>query len=101
MSVKYARYKMKQYKATFSGRVQGVGFRFTAVEIARRFSGLTGYVKNLPSGRVEVVAECDKETFQPFIKAIQESSLGQYIEDVTYEENQIRERTYSTFEINV
>jgi acylphosphatase len=39
-----------------SGRVQGVGFRYFAQDVARR-EGLTGLVRNLPDGRVEVVAE--------------------------------------------
>lgn len=37
----------------FSGRVQGVGFRFTAQGLAKTL-GLTGYVKNLYDGRVEM-----------------------------------------------
>jgi acylphosphatase len=39
-----------------SGRVQGVGFRFSARDEATRL-GLTGWVRNLPSGEVEMVAE--------------------------------------------
>ncbi len=42
--------------AYFSGRVQGVGFRYTAISQAQD-AGVTGYVKNLRDGRVEVVAE--------------------------------------------
>jgi acylphosphatase len=42
-----------------SGRVQGVGFRFFVQNIARH-EGLTGRVRNLPDGRVEVVAEGDE-----------------------------------------
>jgi acylphosphatase len=44
-----------------SGRVQGVGFRFFTQDIARR-EGLTGIVRNLADGRVEVVAEGDDES---------------------------------------
>jgi acylphosphatase len=40
----------------YSGRVQGVGFRYTAKRIADRH-GLSGFVRNLPDGRVELVAE--------------------------------------------
>ena len=39
----------------FTGRVQGVGFRYTAQSIARRHP-VTGYVRNLPDGTVELVA---------------------------------------------
>jgi acylphosphatase len=40
----------------FAGRVQGVGFRATAVSIAGRYQ-VSGYVENLPDGRVRLVAE--------------------------------------------
>ena len=40
----------------FSGRVQGVGFRYTTQNIAQQFN-VAGYVRNLPDGRVEVVME--------------------------------------------
>ena len=40
----------------FSGRVQQVGFRYTAHTLARRL-GLSGWVKNLPDGRVEMEAQ--------------------------------------------
>jgi acylphosphatase len=43
-------------RVLYSGRVQGVGFRFTARQIAQGFD-VTGYVRNLPDGRVELVAE--------------------------------------------
>ena len=46
----------------FSGRVQGVGFRYTACHIARHFT-VTGYVRNLPDGRVELLAEGNPEEF--------------------------------------
>ena len=46
-----------------SGRVQGVGFRYFIQDIARR-EGLTGFVRNLPDGRVEVVAEGDDESLR-------------------------------------
>jgi acylphosphatase len=40
----------------FSGRVQGVGFRYTVQNLAMQYNVL-GYVRNLPDGRVEIVME--------------------------------------------
>ena len=69
----------------FIGRVQGVGFRFTAFNIAKR-SEITGYVKNTPDGSVEMLAQgypqdikdCIddiKETFQGSIRKITEDQI--------------------------
>ncbi len=63
----------------FSGRVQGVGFRYTTRRISRAHR-VSGYVRNLPDGRVEVVAEGDRVEVAGFIKHIVESMDG-YIRD--------------------
>ena len=47
---------LRQLRMTVSGRVQGVGFRFTARDEAQDL-GLKGWVRNCPSGEVEIVAE--------------------------------------------
>ena len=46
-----------------SGRVQGVGFRFSAYDKAKEFA-LAGWVRNLGSGEVEIVAEGRQENLQ-------------------------------------
>jgi acylphosphatase len=48
-----------------SGRVQGVGFRYFVLEAAES-EGLSGWVKNLPDGRVEVLAEGEREAVERF-----------------------------------
>src|SRR4051812_32863507 len=53
----------------YSGRVQGVGFRATAVEIAKDYP-VTGWVKNLPDGRVQLLAEGPAEAVDKFLKAV-------------------------------
>lgn len=53
----------------FTGRVQGVGFRATAAEIARRHS-VTGWVKNLPDGRVELWAEGSRAEVEGFLGSV-------------------------------
>ncbi len=59
----------------FSGRIQGVGFRFTALNIANR-CGLTGYVRNLPDGDVEMLAHGMAEMIDNCIRDLQDSFVG-------------------------
>jgi acylphosphatase len=50
-----------------SGQVQGVGFRFSTVNEAKR-NGVTGWVRNLPDGRVEAVFEGSKDAVENMIQ---------------------------------
>jgi len=63
----------------YCGSVQGVGFRFTARGLAQRFA-VTGYVRNLPDGRVEVLACGDKKEVQAYLEALR-NSMRDYIAD--------------------
>jgi len=58
-----------------SGVVQGVGFRFFAVRAASRH-GVSGFVRNLPDGRVEVEAEGPREMVLGFIAEMQRGPAG-------------------------
>ena len=62
----------------YTGRVQGVGFRYTAQHVAKG-SAVAGYVRNLPSGDVELVAEGEAEEVDAFLAAISRQMAG-YIE---------------------
>jgi acylphosphatase len=53
----------------YEGQVQGVGFRMTARRLSTGFP-VAGYVKNLPDGRVELVAEGDPSSLIAFLTAI-------------------------------
>ena len=53
------------------GHVQGVGFRFFAERVASRL-GLTGYVRNLPDGRVEAYAEGNTASLEQFLAKMRE-----------------------------
>ena len=57
-----------------SGEVQGVGFRYSAKYAARRL-GLTGYVRNLYDGRVEVEVQGDRELISMFLSEIDAGSF--------------------------
>jgi acylphosphatase len=60
--------------------VQGVGFRYTVKTVASGFE-VTGRIKNLPDGRVELEAEGTKDELLAFQQAIRESGLEQFIRD--------------------
>jgi acylphosphatase len=70
----------------FSGRVQGVGFRFAALNVANRY-GLTGYVRNMPDGDVEMLVQGPAEMIDNCIRDLQDSFVGTIshidIEDAT------------------
>jgi acylphosphatase len=63
----------------YSGRVQGVGFRYTAKTVALGYE-VTGRVRNLSDGRVELIAEGQKDELEAFQVAIRESGLGSLID---------------------
>ena len=69
---------MKTIKALYEGRVQGVGFRWTVKQHARGFD-VAGSVKNLPDGRVELIAQGDSEEVMGFLEAIRRSDLAGHI----------------------
>ena len=64
----------------FSGQVQGVGFRYTAKTVATGFE-ITGIVRNLPDGRVELVAEGRREELDAFRAALHDAGLAGFIRD--------------------
>ena len=75
---------MLRYRIVFKGRVQGVGFRFTTERVARNL-GITGWVRNLPSGGVETVAEAEEKKLKAFLAQIR-AEFGDYIYDYTCNE---------------
>ncbi|MFO0788053.1 MAG: acylphosphatase [Pirellulales bacterium] len=67
---------MQRATVHYSGHVQGVGFRYTTNSIAREFD-VTGYVRNLPDRRVELVAEGEPAEVSAFLAAVREQFSGQ------------------------
>ena len=59
----------------FTGRVQGVGFRYQALQVAKGFE-VSGFVQNLPDGRVLLEAEGTAAEVREFIAAVQERMEG-------------------------
>ena len=62
----------------YEGNVQGVGFRWSVRNVAKGFD-VTGFVKNLRDGRVELQAAGDEEEVRAFLEAILRSELRAHI----------------------
>lgn len=73
----------KQIHAYYTGRVQGVGFRFTAEDVANDL-GVFGWVRNLRDGRVEIVAQGEEDALKDFLARIKQY-FSRYIQDVNVE----------------
>jgi acylphosphatase len=70
-------------EAHFAGRVQGVGFRYAARQIAQGYE-VTGRVSNLPDGRVHLIAEGVEAEVRDFLREIQ-SQLIHHIKETKME----------------
>ena len=66
---------MIQRTSYFSGNVQGVGLRYTAQHVARGFN-LTGTVRNLSDGRVELIAEGEEKEIAAFLEELARAMEG-------------------------
>jgi acylphosphatase len=72
--------EIQQREIHYSGVVQGVGFRYTARALAQGFA-VSGFVRNLPDGRVQLTVEGTATEIDGFLEAIQ-AELGHYIRQV-------------------
>ena len=82
----------------YSGRVQGVGFRYSVKQIAAGYE-VIGWVRNLNDGRVELLASGEAEELKAFVDAIAGSHLGRHIKEVAVSEIEPPPRLPSGFEI--
>jgi acylphosphatase len=72
--------KRERMTVFYSGRVQGVGFRYNTKSVATGFE-VTGTVRNLLDGRVELIAEGNRAELEEFRIAIRDSGLTGFIRD--------------------
>lgn len=69
-------------RVIFEGRVQGVGFRYTAKDIAKGFE-VCGWVKNLPDGTVEMHVGGERDEVEAYLKDLsEESAVAHHIKGV-------------------
>jgi acylphosphatase len=72
--------QQQQREVHYAGSVQGVGFRYTVRSLAARFD-VTGFVRNLPDGRVHLVVEGAADEVVVFLDAVR-AEMTTYIRDV-------------------
>ena len=80
---------MVEIYCVVTGHVQGVAYR-TYVQDSAGKLGLVGYVRNLPDGSVEVVAQGDSTTLKDFVEYLHEGSLMAKVEGVAVEWQSVR-----------
>jgi len=83
---------MERVTVFYSGRVHGVGFRMTVRQLACGYD-VTGTVRNLADGRVELVAEGARPELKEFLQGIAESDLSGFIAK--------QHETWSTAQVNL
>ena len=89
---------MERKHIYYSGRVQGVGFRYTTAQTARRYE-VTGFVRNLADGRVEVVVEGQHEEIETFLGDLTDKMGSTIIDTQTTNEPYVGE--FGTFDVRV
>ena len=72
---------LKRINVFVSGRVQGVAFRWVTVDVAQQ-KGVTGWVRNLRDGRVEVMAEGEEMVLKDFIEFLKKGPRYAKVKDI-------------------
>jgi len=87
---------MGNYQFIVSGKVQGVWYRKTVSDKAKK-KGFSGYIKNLEDGRIEAGASLKDDDFAEFISILEEGSTGSRVDNI--EQFQSNEEFFGEFEI--
>ncbi len=85
---------MKRYHIIVEGLVQGVGFRWFVQTCANKY-GLTGSVKNLSNGMVEVFAQGEESDLNNFIHDLERGSRFSHVENISYKSCPLKEKERS------
>lgn len=89
---------MVSAKIVVKGTVQMVGFRYYTIRQAQTL-GIYGYVRNLPNGNVEVVAQTDSQKMHEFISLIKQGPSSARVEDMTVEYDTNINETFLDFSV--
>lgn len=89
-TLKYRKNKLIRIHVLVSGKVQGVFFRDNALKKARK-ENLTGWVRNLNNGKVEIEAEGDRESLERFVQFLWKGPVNAQVENVSSKEIPLKE----------
>jgi len=89
---------MKRLHAFIEGRVQGVGFRQWTCQTARKL-GLSGWVRNLPDGRVEAVAEGEEASVGALQNLLSQGPPAAQVTTVTAHTVELTKSEFVGFEL--
>ncbi len=89
---------MFRYKITITGEVQGIGYRYFAEKEAQKLK-LTGWVRNLPDGNVEITAEGEKNILENFVNILKTKHGWAKIDDIKISGTEIAKKEFSDFNI--
>ncbi|MBI5573577.1 MAG: acylphosphatase [Elusimicrobia bacterium] len=89
---------MFRYEITVTGEVQGIGYRYFAEREAQKLK-LTGWVRNLPDGNVEITAEGEKNILENFINILKTKHSWARIDDIKILQTEITKKEFSDFNI--
>ena len=73
---------MKRFKLQVYGKVQGIGYRYHAVMLARAY-GIRGFVQNMPNKSVIIEAEGEYDDLKRFLKECKEGPAHAYVSEFT------------------
>jgi acylphosphatase len=88
----------KAFHAFVRGRVQGVGFRYTAIHEARRL-GVQGIVRNCEDGSVEVIAEGDADRLERFLSWLRKGPASAHVRELDVDDIPYC-GSYSSFDVD-
>lgn len=77
--------QMKRYKAVLTGNVQGVGLRVFVVDHATKL-GVTGWVKNMPDGTVQMEAQGSQNKLDQLLAVIKKGNFIIKVDNIDYNE---------------
>ena len=84
---------MKRYYVIFTGRVQGVGFRWTVLSLAQRYN-YSGWIRNMYNGNVDMEIQGDNLNIHSFIQEINKHARWAVIDDYSIKELPVEEHEY-------